>query len=287
MLKLVSTFLFVSFNFRIILLFFLFLAPSLSVGNSLEVKQKLQLEIWNLLESGDVANAEKLEKKVIVELQTGDFTFDTTGSLDGKSNQEARKVFFKNGITGILKKQMFARDGQSLFAAEAEVAAYRLDRLFGFNRVPITALRMLDGQSHSIQLYIDGLKPRPELSPSQISSLVFFDTLISEADRHSGNFGLAQGRLILIDHGYSFGFWTAKNYTHKTFEFDRPALSATEIKKIDTVSDTQVRLALNGLKFDEERINALLERLRDLRVMVGLAPSAKPRAFLCLGLFSK
>src|SRR3989339_1212664 len=97
----------------------------------------------------------------------------------------------------------------------AEVLAYEIDRLFGFNLVPETSVRRIKGKLGSVQIY----KKRNKLitpRESELDKQSFFDFLIDNGDRNSSNFFVAdQGNIVSIDHGTSF---TGTGWSYRSFE---------------------------------------------------------------------
>ncbi len=93
-----------------------------------------------------------------------------------------------------------------------DIAAYRIDRLLGLDRVPPIVERKIKGQSGSIQIWIQGVITRAEqheddLKPPDIArwnqqktTLHIFDSLVANRDSNLGN-GLIDGnwRLWFID----------------------------------------------------------------------------------------
>ena len=96
-----------------------------------------------------------------------------------------------------------------------ELAAYRLDRVLGLNRVPPTVRRRVKGRDGSIQLWVENAATEAELiedgqglyplSYHQQQIMRAFDRLIGNWDRHQNNSLYdSDGRLWFIDHTRSF-----------------------------------------------------------------------------------
>jgi hypothetical protein len=110
----------------------------------------------------------------------------------------------------IVDRHMF-RDHYSF-----EVAAYRLNRLLGLDRVPPTTVRRIDGRQGSLQLWIEGAMTEADMIESgaghidaarhvQRQTMLVFDNLIYNFDRHQNNMLYDEsGRLWYIDHTRSF-----------------------------------------------------------------------------------
>jgi phosphoinositide 3-/4-kinase-like protein len=111
--------------------------------------------------------------------------------------------------------------------AEREVLASRVDQALGLGIVPRTILSNATyhdpssgatvTKTGSAQEYAKGLRTRIPLTqfyggdanqqykPAEVARMGVLDAVIGNLDRHGGNFGLAGGKLVAIDHGYSFG----------------------------------------------------------------------------------
>lgn len=96
-----------------------------------------------------------------------------------------------------------------------ELAAYRIDRVLGLNRVPPTVRRRVNGRDGSIQLWVENAATEAELieegqglyplSYHQQQIMRTFDRLISNWDRHQNNSLYdSDGRLWFIDHTRAF-----------------------------------------------------------------------------------
>ena len=100
---------------------------------------------------------------------------------------------------------------------QAEIAAYRLSRALGLDMVPPTVERRIGRNFGSVQLWIEQVVPYTDLRntqsaesrwPLQFARMQFFDHLIDNPDRNSGNFLIDResGRLYLIDHSRALNF---------------------------------------------------------------------------------
>ena len=122
------------------------------------------------------------------------------------------KVTFDDGTLGIWKphKHNFTSNYR------AEVLAYEIDRKLGLGLVPPTVERTVKGKIGSVQLFKDSdLLHYNERSHKQLQKQSFFDYIIDNRDRHSGNFLVAPGGdIVSIDNGLSF---TGKGLRHKPF----------------------------------------------------------------------
>ena len=117
-------------------------------------------------------------------------------------------------------------DGSGIFKDvdyKGERAAYLIDRFLGFDLVPPTVIRQLDGEEGSMQEFIADAETGDELGvgtarlaemyPDQFMKMWVFDNAIKNLDRHEGNFLVKNGRIYAIDHGRSMG-WGSDRYQH-------------------------------------------------------------------------
>jgi hypothetical protein len=112
----------------------------------------------------------------------------------------------------------------------AEVLAYELDVLLGFNLVPPTIERTIDGKLGSLQLFEEGISgvllryntdnvmdyDARVLVQHNLKKQSLFDYLIRNGDRHRANYLFTvNGKVISIDNGSSF---TGQGYKMQSFE---------------------------------------------------------------------
>ena len=134
---------------------------------------------------------------------------------EGATASKPEKVTFDDGSSGIFKSKRSEKGIKRLrFEVKGdlykkEAAAYELSKLLGIKMVPPTITRKIDGDVGSVQEFIEGATPgfiyNPEkLNTKQLRDAAFFDVLIGNTDRHSGNFLIKDDKIILIDHGFAF-----------------------------------------------------------------------------------
>jgi hypothetical protein len=98
-----------------------------------------------------------------------------------------------------------------------EVAAYELAKLIGFDMVPATVERVVDGKHGSMQLWVDSVMddgkrrkdklqaPDADAFNRQVATLRLWDQLIYNTDRNEGNILItADWQLRVIDHSRTF-----------------------------------------------------------------------------------
>lgn len=107
-------------------------------------------------------------------------------------------------------------DGAGVFKPDSnpsyysnERAAYLVDRFLNFGLVPPTTIRTIDGRVGSFQQFIADAQLGMEVEGGKLSKddrikLNIFDLIISNRDRHGANYLIKDGKIVAIDHGYSF-----------------------------------------------------------------------------------
>jgi hypothetical protein len=182
------------FLFILVLTFFYDLSPQFSPE---ELKERTYWE--NFLKTADIISSENI----------GEGVTKPKKLLLRNAEKEAYAVWKRpSGVgAGITDKW------------EAEIAAYRLDKILGLNMIPPTVERTLGGRKGSLQLWIDTAiselernKKKIQIPAEQKDSCDkatylqrAFDSLIANTDRSQQNIRYTKDwRLILIDHSRSF-----------------------------------------------------------------------------------
>lgn len=166
--------------------------------------------IWRLREAGQTYDADQAENHLSKVLTTNPLN-DISKLGDGVSNSFL--VRFSGRVYAVLKEA----DPDYPKSYNSELAAYRLDRLFDLNLVPLTVLREVDGKTYSVQLfYPKGVRGDAKDNDllTRRADLYMFDYLISNGDRGLSsrkNVLLGEdGRLVAIDHGRAFIYVNAR-----------------------------------------------------------------------------
>jgi hypothetical protein len=148
-----------------------------------------------------------------------------------------------------------------------ECAAYKLDRLLGFDSVPPTVPRKIEGHWGTLQLWIEHAVTEAERSRSghrpdriwswlmQHAMLRLFDELIGNDDRNPGN--------VLIDETWRLWFI---DHT-RAFRTDRVVRCPSRIRycersvwnQLRTVADSEIREAV-GIFLERDELESLLQR---------------------------
>ncbi|MBF6241189.1 hypothetical protein [Nocardia otitidiscaviarum] len=162
--------------------------------------------------------------------------------------------------------------------ARREVAAYRIDQLFGFGRVPPTAL--VDGPNGpgSVQQFVelDRGKRWDEYDPIQQQQVAVLHWVIGNSDGHRANYRPdLNGDLVAFDHGYSLpetpdpargGREFILNSDFVTLhQGSGDPLDESVLRAVDAVRPEHVRAALEDLDLDESAISGALTRLEQIQ----------------------
>jgi len=151
--------------------------------------------------------------------------------LEGGANTKSF-IELKDDGAGVFKPKSGERKGlrQGLEQGtyyKRERAAYLVDRFLGFDLVPPTVIRMIDGEEGSVQQFIPdalsiydrSLRNRDGLKPD-LMKLWIFDYIIWNSDRSSKNFLVKDDKIYAIDHGCTFcyGEDSLRFYSHSSYE---------------------------------------------------------------------
>ena len=174
-----------------------------------------------------------------------------------------------------------------------EVAAARVDEVFGFGLVPTTAMnevtrelgrlrRVVPGPG-SLQQFAENSTPgrSPEHYPvHQQQQMAVLDYVIGNTDRHDGNYLTGpNGELVAIDHGFSFPHGD-RNPIRSDFLRDhvgRP-LEPAVVDAVRAVNPNHLRAMLRDLRLDGLSIELTVARLAEVQqhgMITGAAWSGK------------
>ena len=187
-----------------------------------------------------------------------------------KGGNDSEFVTLDNGAKGLWKAHV--QDDNSNY--RAEVLAYEVDRKFGFNLVPPTVERTVNGRKGSLQLFQKGVTRRhgePDIVEWRKQQLL--DFVIDNRDRHIDNYLIGpKGKVISIDNGYSFtGRGDGKAYTFFKKRKDIDALLKTDqgqaiIEKLrSSVGDMEFKAEIEKYlgKEDADRLSRRIEFIVD------------------------
>jgi len=190
-----------------------------------------------------IREAEKEEEKVVSLGLEGVPEYDTSkeGGYSDLSSDKAEKAVGHGHVTGMAKlgggvnssfRVQLSNDDECEVAfkptsgearsmrqgvvpdkyAEREVLAYELDKLLGLGMVPPTAMIEVNEQRGSAQYFVHDATISHEvggkwdrLDEQDMVEAALFDYLISNTDRHGGNWMITTDfKIVLIDNGFGF-----------------------------------------------------------------------------------
>lgn len=202
----------------------------------------------DLIRSGKILEAKKYEENVVRLMKTEKMDFV---SPVGEGVSGANFVKFSDGVYGVWKPARMTEEGFNTLSGPAEIMAYKVDRYIGWNRVPTTVIRELDGKKGTVQLMVGNLD-KSKLLPNYPRELKMFDYLLKNNDRHGGNYLLTKdGRIVAIDHGLS-----AKSRNSNGFPRD----VAFEVNDYKKILDAKFK---NPMEMKQKQ-DYIISRLREL-----------------------
>jgi hypothetical protein len=144
-------------------------------------------------------------------------------------------VTFKDGSKGVFKP----RDPKNWASNyRTEVLSYQVDKIFGFDLIPETVERTINGKRGSLQRFKQGELGKnldaDHLNPSAFNKQKVMDFLLDHRDRHGGNYLMTRkDNIVSIDNSLSFT-GRGHNYTELPFIEDRMVsfMASTEGKAI-------------------------------------------------------
>jgi len=144
-----------------------------------------------------------------------------------------RVVTLKNGLVGIFKSGKYHY---------GEVAAYRLSKLLGFNLVPPTVYRMIEGVEGSLQFYIDAPDFRSQSNPTEILARCGDQkiTMMKHFYYIAGQWDIHRGNQIIFDGGDRYYLALIDNsgiFDHSHSRYGREIFVARGEENFEVVSD--------------------------------------------------
>ena len=169
----------------------------------------------------------------------------------------------KGGVTQLKRSsEMSFQDSWQL-----EVAGYAVDRIIGLRMVPATVERTLNGQTGSLQWWVQSAMSEAERRKRQLAppdaeawervylKMELFDQLIFNVDRHLNNVLVTRDfDLRLIDHSRSFRPWSEIKDPKPLTRFSRSLLEG--MQKLE-FADLRTKV---GRYLLDEQIRGLLAR---------------------------
>ncbi|GAB2702949.1 hypothetical protein GCM10027089_26230 [Nocardia thraciensis] len=162
-----------------------------------------------------------------------------------------------------------------------EVAAFRVDRMLGFGRVPATAI--VDGPKGytrgSIQQFIEsgpgrslvGADGKMNYDRTQQQQMAVLDYITGNSDRHAGNYRTVvedgKNKIVAIDHGTTFPErpdpWGIRSDFVKAHMNTR--LDPDVLRAVEKLHPDRLRGALEDLGMSDLAIKGAVDRLQEIQ----------------------
>ncbi|MGV9211028.1 hypothetical protein ACTFTM_04100 [Micromonospora sp. RB23] len=190
---------------------------------------------------------------------------------------DAYDVTFTDGTHGVYKPnvpenefvQVRSTIPENQLAAR-EVAASRLDEDLGFGLVPTTARWDGPHGAGSMQEFVENASPgRPANAypAAESERMAVLDYISGNTDRHMGNYLTGpDGRLVAIDHGYSFPESNAEPLRSDfvTQQMNRP-LSPETMARLQDTDPAALADRLRGTGLSEQALSGAMDRFNEIR----------------------
>jgi hypothetical protein len=231
---------------------------TVSAGDSAKVWVNRKFEFEKILRTGSIVSVEDL----------------------GEGRNEPKKVNLQLddfAVKAIWKPIERGRHDWAWECYQAEVVAYKMDKLLGLDMVPPTVERNIGGQLGSLQLWVDGVKlynevqnqpPDSDRWDRELARMKLFDNLICNPDRHAGNYMVdSDWNVILIDHSQCF---LSRKGLHENPEMVPVRFDRKLVKELRALSFERLQVRFAKLLMDRQiqaviaRRDALLAHLDEL-----------------------
>ncbi|MBF6241553.1 hypothetical protein IU474_31410 [Nocardia otitidiscaviarum] len=155
--------------------------------------------------------------------------------------------------------------------AQRETAAFRVDQLLGFGRVPPTA--MIDGPygpgSAQLWVYSRAVTARYRPSKPQSEEMAVLDYIIGSSDRHAGNYRIGRNEgIVAIDNELSFPErpdpWAGIRSEFVKSHQNVP-LSEEVLRKVDAVDPNHLRMVLRDIGLSPQAVDGAHARLVEIQ----------------------
>ncbi|WP_174526231.1 hypothetical protein [Micromonospora maritima] len=195
----------------------------------------------------------------------------------GEHVNDAYDVTFTDGTHGVYKPnvpenefvQVRSTIPENQLAAR-EVAASRLDEDLGFGLVPTTARWDGPHGAGSMQEFVENAHPgRPvtDYSLPERERMAVLDYISGNTDRHMGNYLTGpDGRLVAIDHGYSFPESNAEPLRSDFVAQQRnQPLSPDTMARLQSTDPAVLADRLRATGLNENAVSGAMDRFNEIR----------------------
>lgn len=228
--------------------------PPDAAPDSLLDHGRLQEAAWALRAAGDTARADTVLAR-LRSILTAWPRAAAPLSMDSQGVSYTWQLSHGQGVASIFKV-----DGSDIFCpecgADREVAAYRVDRLLGFDLTPMTVFTRITDQdgdtlSGSTQYYVAGTETARDLGFPKSDALRLFDAIIGNSDRHQGNWLVMGDRVAAIDHNRAFEYQPSTRpktcWEAQVDSITEPGALGPPWRRYRSLSDDSIRSALAGV----------------------------------------
>lgn len=142
------------------------------------------------------------------EIVLGSRDFESEVKLLGGAVGDARLVKIRDDGGGVFKPHTYFEGPEKNKLISRERAAYLISRFLGFDFVPPTVIKVINGEEGSLQEFVEDAQTRYEASVEDIDQyeldkLRVFDCLVCNSDRNMGNYLIKDRKIFAIDHGFT------------------------------------------------------------------------------------
>ncbi|RZT79564.1 phosphatidylinositol 3-/4-kinase [Micromonospora violae] len=195
----------------------------------------------------------------------------------GRHVNDAYDVTFTDGTHGVYKPNVpeneFVQVRSSIpenELAAREVAASRLNEELGFDLVPTTAAWDGPHGPGSMQEFVDNAEPDLPITDYTVSEqeqMAVLDYISGNTDRHEGNYLTApDGRLVAIDHGYSFPESNAEPLRSEFVQqLTNQQLSPETMARIQATDPAVLADRLRATGLSDQAVAGAMDRFNEVR----------------------
>ena len=236
--------------------------------DSLVAAGRLQEAAWAARVMGDTARGDALILRLDSILRAPPVAARPL-SMEQQGVSYTWRLGHGGGIESIFKK-----DGSDIFCPECgagrEVAAYRIDRLLGFDLTPVTVFTQVTDDDYTLtgstQYFVNGASEPEEVGATKPDRLRLFDAILGNSDRHETNWlVLESGRVVAIDHNRAFDYTPSPRartcWEREIDALERPADLGAPYDRYRALSDDELAAAVDGLL--EPELAARFVAMRD------------------------
>lgn len=222
--------------------------------DSLVTAGRLQEAAWDARAGGDTVRADA----ILARLERILLSPPRRASPLGIDSQGVSYTFHLDHGQGV--GSIFKVDGSDIFCrecgADREVAAYRVDRLLGFELTPMTVPTRIvtprDTLMGSAMYFMHGAVTPAQAESRKHDALRLFDAIVGNSDRHEANWlVLAGGRIVAIDHNRAFEYQppaTPKTcWETEVDAIEAPGKLGDPLARYRSLDDAEVAEAFDGV----------------------------------------